>query len=333
MPERHSLGKLVTFALGLGLATAVGIALFWAIPAHTPLGLFAVTLIAAVVLAGAIAAAKGANRLFPSYNVAEVEVSNVITRDGHRGPLPVGGRATSANDVIEQIERADDDRNAAALILKLNTPGGQVVPSEDIRRALADFDGPTVAYAEDMAASGGYWIAAGADEIHARRGAIVGSIGVNAVQLGREELRDKLGLEYRRFVVGDYKDSPSPWRSLEDDEVEYYQGLLEGMYEQFVETVVDGTELAAEFVEETEARLYLGVEAAEMELVDACGPRQAMEDRLAERLDVDEITVTTFEPQRGITERATIGAESLAHAFGAGIAGVFFGDEGPPVRV
>jgi protease-4 len=217
--------------------------------------------------------------------------------------------------------------------VKLNTPGGQVVPSEDIRKAAADFDGPTVAYAEDMAGSGGYWIASGCDEIHAREASIVGSIGVNATHLGREGLAEKAGLDYRRFVAGEYKDTPSPWRDLEADEVEYYQGIVEDFYDQFVETVAEGRDVDPEFARETEARVYLGREAHEEELVDAVGPREEMEQRLADRLDVDEVEIEEFEPEKPITERIGRGARATARAFGAGVAGVFVDEDGPNIRV
>jgi protease-4 len=235
--------------------------------------------------------------------------------------------------VVEQIERADEDPAAEALIVKLNTPGGAVVPSEDIRRATAEFDGPTVAYAEDTAASGGYWIASGADEFHARQASLVGSIGVNGTQLGRVGLAEKAGLEYRRFVAGEYKDTPAQWRELSDDEVEYFQGLLDEWYDMFVDTVADGRAMDEEFVRDTEARIYSGETAHEMGLVDTCGPREEMEERLADRIGVDEITVEEFEPEQGLTDRVGVGAQKVAMAFGAGIASIVGSDEVPDIRV
>ena len=329
----RSLGRLSIVSLGTLLAIGVGVLLFWVIPERTPLGSLEVLFVLGIVLIGTSIASRLGRNLFPTYTVAEVEVNDAITRDGDPSRFPVRGRGVSANAVVEEIERADADGAVDALIVTLNTPGGEVVPSEDIRNAVAAFDGPTVAYAEDVAASGGYWIATGADEIHARRGSMVGSIGVNAAQLGREELGEKLGLEYRRFVAGAFKDTPSPWRALDDDEVDYFQGLLEGYYEQFVDTVVEGTDLDHAVVRETEARLYLGTKAEELGLVDACGPKSAMEDRLAERLGVDEITVERFEPHRTLPERVGTGVRSVAHAFGAGIAGYLVDDEGPSIRV
>ncbi|SDJ79247.1 protease-4 [Halovenus aranensis] len=333
MSTVRTLGRLLVVLVGAGLAAGIGIGLVWAVPEFTALGLLDTLLVTVVAVGGLVFAGRLAGEIFPGYNVAEVEVDDVITRDGDGGgPLPVGGGAASADDIVDQIEKADEDGNAEALIVKLNTPGGAVVPSEDIRRAAEEFDGPTVAYAEDMAASGGYWIASGCDEFHAREASIVGSIGVVGSQLGRTGLAEKAGLDYRRFVAGEYKDSPSVWRELEDREVEYFQGLLDDWYDAFVETVVDGRGLDEEFVRDTEARIYIGEEAAENGLVDTCGPREEMEDRLAETLGVDGIEVETFEPDKGVTDRIGAGARSVARAFGAGVASVIVGDDVPRIR-
>ncbi|MFC7058843.1 signal peptide peptidase SppA [Halovenus salina] len=333
MSTVRTLGRLLVVLLGVGLAASAGIGLVWAVPEFTGLGLLDTLLIAVIAVGGFVFAARLAGELFPAYNVAEVAVEDVITRDGDGGgPLPVGGGGASADDIVEQIEEADRDSNAEALIVKLNTPGGAVVPSEDIRQAAEEFDGPTVAYAEDMAASGGYWIASGCDEFHAREASIVGSIGVVGSQLGRTGLAEKVGLDYRRFVAGEYKDSPSVWRELEDREVEYFQGLLDDWYDAFVDTVVDGRDLDEEFVRDTEARIYIGEEAAENGLVDTCGPREVMEDRLASSLGVEEISVETFEPDQGVTDRIGMGARSVARAFGAGVASVLVGDDVPRIR-
>ena len=332
MSTARTLGRLAVVLVGAGLAVGVGLGVVWLVPEFTELATIDAVLVGVVGLAGIVLGGRIARGLFPSYNVAEVEVGDVITRDGAPGPLPGGSVSASADEIVEQIERADADDNAAGLIVKLNTPGGEVVPSEDIRRAAAEFDGPTVAYAEDMAASGGYWIASGCDEFHARETSIVGSIGVNGTQLGRTGLAEKVGLEYRRFVAGEYKDAPSVWRELEDEEIEYFQGLLDDWYDAFVETVVEGRGLDEEFVRDTEARIYIGKEAAETGLVDSCGPRAEMEDRLADRIGVDELRVEAFEPQRGVTDRLGAGARSVAYALGAGVASTLTGDDGPRIR-
>jgi protease-4 len=333
MVNTASIKRLGIVLLGTVVAAVLAVGLFGVVPAETGLGALEVLfgLLLFVSLVGTTF--KIASGAVTEYDVAEVEVDDVITRDGGGGPSPLGPGGVSADDVVDQIERADDDPAAAALIVKLNTPGGAVVPSEDIRKATADFDGPTVAYAEDTAASGGYWIASGADEFHARRASLVGSIGVNGTQLGRTGLAEKAGLEYRRFVAGEYKDTPAQWRELSDDEVEYFQGLLDEWYDQFVDTVAEGRAMEEEFVRDTEARVYSGETAHEMGLVDTCGPREEMEARLADRIGVEEITVEPFEPEQGLTDRVGVGARTVAMAFGAGIASVVGADEVPDIRV
>ncbi len=333
MPTRRGLTRFGVRTTGFLLAVGIGLLLFGAVPARTPLGIWEVLLVVVLGIIGIAIGSRVAGRLFPTYNVAEIEVANMITRHRRGGGVPMGPLATPADDIVEQIERANTDPSVRGLIVKLNTPGGEVVPSEDIRQATADFDGPTVAYAEDMAASGGYLIASGADEIHARRGAMVGSIGVNGSQLGRDELRDKLGLEYRRFVEGEFKDSPSPWREIEQEEIEYFQGLLGTFYDQFVETVAEGVELEEGDVRDTEARLYPGDRAAELGLVDRAGPRQDMETRLAERLDIDDLVVKEFEPRPRISARFGSAAAGIAFAFGRGIGTALVGERRQSVRL
>jgi len=223
------------------------------------------------------------------------------------------------------LERADEDRGAQALLLKLNTPGGQIVPSEDIRLAAEAFDGPTIAYATDVCASGGYDIAAGCDELWAREGSIVGSIGVIGSRVNANDLADQVGLSYERFAAGKYKDAGTPLKEMTDDERAYLQGIVDDYYDQFVETVADGREMDSETLRETEARIFLGSEAAEIGLVDELGTREDVEDALEDRLG-ESVSVVEFEPQRGLAQKFRGGAEQVAFALGAGVAGTFDGD-------
>ena len=316
---------------GAVLALLVGWMLFVAVPAGNGARLLGVLLAITLGALGARIGSRIAASRYPGYDVAAVSVEGPITRDGGGGRLPTGPGGASADDIVEAIESADADENIQGLLVELDTPGGQVVPSEDIRLAADRFEGPTVAYATDTCASGGYWIASGCDEFHAREESIVGSIGVNGTQLGRTELAEKAGLDYRRFVAGEYKDTPAVWRDLSADERAYFQGLLDDWYDAFVDTVVEGRDLDPEFVRDTEARVYIGTEAAENGLVDTVGPREEMEDRLAERAGIDELVVEEFEPQQGIQDRVGAGARSVARAFGAGVAGAFDGDEVPVI--
>ncbi|MFB6219655.1 MAG: S49 family peptidase, partial [Halobacteriaceae archaeon] len=159
-------------------AGAVGVGLFGVVPAATPLGTVEVVLSVLVLVLGAVAARRAARNAFPAYNVAEVAIEGPITQSGDGGSLPGPGDGAAADEIVEQIEAADEDDAAEALVLTMNTPGGEVVASEDIRYAAEQFDGPMVAYATNLCASGGMWIASGCETVHAREGSRVGSIGV-----------------------------------------------------------------------------------------------------------------------------------------------------------
>ncbi|TKX73538.1 signal peptide peptidase SppA [Halorubrum sp. GN11_10-6_MGM] len=300
-------------------------------PANGRKGLLAAAAVgAATTIAGRAVLARLTGGRFgdaDEYNTAKVTVSGPIRRkQGRPSPLSGPGGAT-AGDVVEQIEAADEDEDVEALVVELNTPGGEVVPSDDIRRAAADFGGPTVAYATDTCASGGYWIASGCDELWAREASLVGSIGVVGSRPNAKGLADKLGISYEQFTAGEYKDAGVPLKEIEEDEREYLQGIIDGYYEQFVETVSEGRDMDPEAIRETEARVYLGEDAAEMGLVDELGTEDDVEDRLADLIGA-EPEVREFTPERGLAERLGIGAERVAFAAGSGVAGVFADDGG-----
>jgi len=201
-----------------------------------------------------------------------------------------------------------------------------VLPSDDIRRAAAEFDGPTLAYATDTCASGGYWIASGCDELWARDASLVGSIGVVGSRPNAAGLADKLGISYEQFTAGEYKDAGVPLREIEEDEREYLQGIIDGYYEQFVETVSEGRDMDPEAIRETEARVYLGSDAAEIGLVDELGTEDDVEDRLEELIDTEpEIRVHAQAGTRGATRYR---AERVAFAAGSGVASVFTNEGG-----
>ena len=323
MAENGSRLIRVAIALvGLLVAIVVGWELFVVLPG-TLADLLGVVLVLLTGVAGLRFASRIAASIYPGYDVAEVAVEGPIRRDGGGTfPNPAG---TPTDAIVDQIERADEDDGAEGLLLKLNTPGGEVVPSDDVRLAAERFDGPTVAYATDVCASGGYWIASGCDELYAREGSLVGSIGVIGSRVNAAGLADKLGVSYERLAAGEYKDAGVSLKEMSEDEREYLQGLIDGYYETFVERVTEGRDLDAEAVRETEARVYLGPDAEEVGLVDGLATREEVEDLLADRLGRDAVTVEEFEPERGFRERLRGGASAVAYAFGAGVASAFDG--------
>jgi len=326
MAELRNIARAGIALLVAAVAAVLGWVLFYRVPASTA-QLLGILLVVATVVVGLRVGGNVARGIVPGYNVAEVAVEGPITRDGGGGIPPSSPGTPGADDIVDLIETADADASAEALLLRLNTPGGAVVPSDDIRLAAERFDGPTVAYATDTCASGGYWIASGCDELWAREGSIVGSIGVRGSRVTASELLEKAGLEYERLAAGEYKEAGSLLTDLDDDEREYLQGIVDGYYDQFVETAAEGRGMEEAELRETEARVFLGEDAHEMGLVDALGTREDVEDRLEDLLD-EGVETTELEPETGVAERIRGGAERVAYAAGAGIASRFADADG-----
>jgi protease-4 len=324
------LGRLVVVVAAAVVAVAVGVAVFVRYP-ESLAELLGVVLVVALVPLAARIGGNVADSVFPTYNAAEVSVEGPIARNGG-GAVPSGPTGPGADEIVEQIDRADEDDTVDALLVELNTPGGQVVPSDDIRRAAAEFDGLTLAYATDVCASGGYWIASGCDELWAREGSVVGSIGVRSPRFTATDLLDRLGVDYQGLTAGEYKEAGSPFTEMDEDDRDYLQGIVDAHYENFVETVAEGRNMNEEFVRQTEAKVYLGEDAADLGLVDHLGTRDEVVERAEDVLDQD-LAVREFQPSHGLSERLRGGAASVAYAFGAGLASVVADEEAGEFRL
>lgn len=320
VPKR--IARLVVLGIGLLVGTSVGWGLFVRVPdgGRTILGIL-LTIVTAVLVVRI--AANVAETLFGAVDTAEIPVDAPIVRDGGKS-LPTNPRQVPADEVVAEIEQADESGRIEALVVRLNTPGGEVVPSDDIRQAVEEFDGPTVAYVTDVCASGGYWIASACDHVVARENSLVGSIGVRGSTLNATRLAEKLGVDYERFVAGEYKDAGNPLRELEEDERRYLQGIVDDLYDSFVERVAAGRDLSEAQIRDTEARVYVGEDAHDIGIVDELGTRDTAEAYLEDAVGHD-IEVRELEPPRGLLVRLRSAAAEACYAFGAGI-GATFGD-------
>jgi protease-4 len=314
-------GVLQAFVIVIGTVVALvaGYLGFVVVPEMADVSVWGVVFVVSLGFAGLFVSQRIASSFVSPYNTAEVAVSGPISREGPTGLVP--SRGFPAERIVDAVERADDDSGVDALVVRLNTPGGEVVPSDDIRRAVEEFDGPALAYATDTCASGGYWIASACDEIHARETSLVGSIGVLGSRVNAKEAADKLGIEYERLVAGRYKDAGTPLKETDEEEREYLQGIIDGFYDEFVGRVAEGREMDEDEIRETEARVYLGKEAKDEGLVDYVGTREDMEDRLEEIID-KEPEIREFTPSRSFREQIGSSAGALAYSFGAGVASV-----------
>jgi protease-4 len=185
--------------------------------------------------------------------------------------------------VISQIDQALDDRSVVGIIVHLDTPGGGVVASDAISRKLREADArkPVVALMDETAASGGYYIAAGAREIVANPSTLTGSIGVIMVVPNVSQLADKIGVDPIVIKSGPYKDIASPFRDMTPEDRAILQGIINEAYDQFVETVASGRKLDPAKVREiADGRVYTGRQAKDLGLVDQLGDRTLALERM-----------------------------------------------------
>jgi signal peptide peptidase SppA len=172
------------------------------------------------------------NRLRRGPVVPVVRLSGVIASGGL-----LGSRGLSIESVAPLLKRAFETRGAKAVALSLNSPGGSPVQSaliaQRIRMHAAEKDLPVIAFVEDVAASGGYWLACAADEIIADPSSIVGSIGVISSGFGFQDLIARIGVERRVHTSGENKSMLDPFRPERPEDVERLKRLQAEIHDGF----------------------------------------------------------------------------------------------------
>lgn len=202
--------------------------------------------------------------------VAVIQVSGAIMSGSSSTTL--SGSVVGADTIVKLIERAGDDSDVKALVLRVNSPGGGVVASDEIHHALVQLDKPIVVSMGELAASGGYYISAPAEYIFATPHTLTGSIGVISEFISAEELMDEVGVSVEVVKSGRVKDFGSPYREMTDEERAYWQALIDETYEGFVGVVAEGRGMEPEDVRKlADGRIYTGQQALDLGLVDALG--------------------------------------------------------------
>src|SRR5881394_249601 len=151
----------------------------------------------------------------------------------------------SAEKITASLQAAFKDKNTQGVVLRINSPGGSPVQSQTIydemRRLRKKYpEIPLYAVVEDICASGGYFVAAGADRIYVSPSSIVGSIGVLMNGFGFTGLMDKLGVDRRLITAGEHKGMLDPFSPVDEKEIEYAKTLIKDVHQQFISVVKEG---------------------------------------------------------------------------------------------
>jgi protease-4 len=219
--------------------------------------------------------------------------------------LPIGGVIYPDRSFGRQLVAFRDRSEVKAFVLEIRSPGGSVGASQDlfgqVRRLREEDDRPVIAWIGDVGASGGYYVALGADSIFALPGSMTGSIGVIMQLPHAEELMKKVGIGIEVVKSGEYKDLGSVARGLSPGEREVLEQLVNDVYEQFVEAVVENRDLSREEVlRVADGRVLSGERAAELGLVDGIATLQEAIDRAGRMAGLGERPPTVRPRERDI---------------------------------
>jgi protease-4 len=266
---------------------------------------FALAFIVIGAALGWFGQADGDSRTSIGKHTAVVDVEGVISSEDK----------ASAERLIKGLNRAFKDGNTAGVVLRVNSPGGSPVQAghvnDEIRRLRAKYPSiPLHAVVEDMAASGGYYIAVAAEKIYVDKASIVGSIGVISGGFGFVGALDKLGLERRVYKSGDNKNFLDAFQPEKPEEREHMQKLLQEVHEQFVKVVRDGRgKRLKETPEMFQGFFWSGEKSIELGLADALGSTEYV---AREVFNADKLVNFTVEenPFEALSKRlgATLGA-------------------------
>jgi protease-4 len=190
------------------------------------------------------------------------------------GVIEIEGEISSSKKALKDIAEFKKDKDLKAIVVRINSPGGAVAPSQEIFEAIRDL-GKTkkvVASMGSLAASGGYYIACAAEKIYANPGTLTGSIGVIFQLPNVEGILKWAGVEMRVITAGKLKDVGSPFRAMSPEERSYFETLLKDVHGQFIGAVAEGRKLKPEQVEAfADGRVFTGHQAKEAKLVDELG--------------------------------------------------------------
>lgn len=218
--------------------------------------------------------------------VGVVRLAGVISTSG---PLRRGGLSLSG--LADTLEKAFKLKRLGAVALAINSPGGSPVQSALIAKRIRDLAGehdvPVVAFVEDVAASGGYWLALAADEIFVQPASIVGSIGVITAGFGFPELLERWGVERRVHASGERKGMLDPFKAENQDDIDRLKAIQADIHETFKHIVRTrrGKRLKGGEGDLFSGEFWTGQKAIDLGLADGIGDiRSVMRDRFGERV-------------------------------------------------
>jgi protease-4 len=192
--------------------------------------------------------------------------------------VPVEGEILEARETVEALHRYADNSNVRAIVIRINSPGGAIAPSQEIYEAIRsvrrESGKPIVASLDSVAASGGFYVAAACDRIVSNPGSITGSIGVILQWMEIKDLVAWAKMQPQTVTAGAMKDIGSPYRDVTPAERAYLQSIVAQLHSQFIRAVAEGRKgkmTEADVARIADGRIFTGEQALALKLVDSIG--------------------------------------------------------------
>lgn len=208
---------------------------------------------------------------------------------GKIGVIEIEGAITDMKEAMEDVVKFKEDDSIKGVILRINSPGGAVGPTQEIYSEIKKLKQSKKVYVSmgSVCASGGYYLAVTGEKVYASPSTITGSIGVIMQQAVVEDLMKKIGVEANTIKSGPLKDTGTPFRKMRDDERKYLQGIIDSIYEQFVNDVAEGRKMPVDKVKQlADGRIYTGLQAKETGLIDNIGTFYDVVDDMQKELGI-----------------------------------------------
>jgi len=198
-----------------------------------------------------------------------------VGKPGERiGVLEIEGVIAESRQTMEDIVHYKEDPSIKGVVLRINSPGGSVGPTQEIFREVIKLKEKKKVFVSmgSLCASGGYYLAAAGEKIYASPSTITGSIGVIMQSVILEDLLKKIGVKSNTIKAGDLKDAGTPFREMTPEERTYLDGVVKNIHEQFIKDIAAGRSMDIEKARKlADGRIYTGLQAKELGLIDDIG--------------------------------------------------------------
>ncbi len=225
-------------------------------------------------------------------NSIRKQYTDMLAQKTRVGVITINGMITAADPAVRHIKEIFTDTTIKAVVLKINSPGGVAASAQTIFNELLHYkkthpEKYVIAFVETLAASGGYYIAAGADYIISSPSSLIGSVGVKIIHPNFRKLIEQLNIRYDITTTGSYKAAGDPFVDMTPEEKEQFQRMSNNTYKQFVNDVKSQRpQLPSDIKKWAEGRIFTGEEALDLSMIDQLGSQSTVEQVLREKAPI-----------------------------------------------